>query len=407
MKKINLYGKMLLVAACLFCYSCQKDDVPEESGEELIRTDISGVVQKGPFNVGTTVSMSELNEDLSQTGKTFITQINSDDGFFEFKGIQLFNPIVEVKADGFYFDEIKGTNSNARLTLNAIADVTDKTTLNVNVLTHLEKPRVEFLLENGYVFSEAKTKAKQEVFNIFYFQDDATDTVASDLLDITKPGVENACLLALSAIVQGYRNVADVSELLTYIANDLKVDGTLDDNELQTDLISHARIIDTARVIQNVSDKYNGFGMSVQVPDFGKYLQQFIHTSPYVPVNLIDYPEQTPKGLNILNENNSIFNSGMETNYSMSAKTFPGIPLKIELSVIEGELNGTAGWAFQADKINWDVPVYNFSSHKQTFELINEEQPSDLKIIFFSGNVKIQIKYIEGTRERTRIITII
>jgi hypothetical protein len=393
---------MFLAVLLFYICSCQKDEISEME-EKVIETDISGVVQKGPFNVGTTVTMSELNKNLSQTGKTFVTQINSDDGSFDLKGVQLFYPIVTLKADGFYFDEVKGENSAAQLTLNAIAGITNKSTLNINVLTHLEKPRVEYLLANGSEFGEAKAQAKQEVLDIFSFSGSENGT--SEMLDITKPGVENACLLAVSAIVQGYRPVADVSELLTYIANDLKEDGTLDDPELKTDLISHALFIDTTRVNENISNRYLTMGGAVQFPDFGQYLQQFTDNTNYTPVNLIDYPQQSSKGLNILNENDSIFESGMSFTYSMAAKTLPGIPLKIELKVIEGSV-GHSGWGWRADQINWDIPVYNFAQHKQVFEVINEDQLSDLEIIFYSGNIKILIKYMEGSRERTRIITI-
>jgi hypothetical protein len=402
MKTINFFTKALLAAALIFAISCQKDEVEKE---EVIKTDISGVVQKGPFNVGTTVTLSELNEDFSQTGKTFVTQINSDDGLFELTGIELSGQYVEMKADGFYFDEVKGENSAAKLTLNAIADVNDKNTLNINVLTHLEKPRVEYLLANGSTFSEAKAKAKQEVLDIFNFS--ATGNGTSETLDITKPGAENACLLAVSAVVQGYRSVADVSEMLTSIAKDLKEDGTLGNAELQTKLISHALFISPEQVWQNINNKYNELSASVQVQQFGQYLEQFISSTTFLPLSLIIYPEQSSKGLNILNSGNSAFDSGMQTSYSMAAETIRGIGLKIELKVVEGTLEGmAAGWGYQSDKINWDATVYDRETHSQTFEVIDTAQPANLKIIFMSPGLKIQIKYIEGNRERVRIITV-
>lgn len=407
MKTINLFTGLLWAAALLFISSCQKDEV-NDTEEKIIETDIIGVVQKGPFNVGTTVTLSELNENLSQTGKTFVTQINTDDGSFELADVQLSYPIVTLKADGFYFDEVKGENSAAQLTLNAIADVANKSTLNINVLTHLEKPRVEYLLTNGYSFSEAKTKAKQEVLSILGLS--GTDDEVAEELDITKQGTENACLLALSSVVQGYRSVADVSELLTYIANDLKEDGTLDNTELQTDLISHALFIHTTYVRNNLTEKYNDLEGTIQIPDFGQYLEQFVSTTTYTPVNLIDYPEQSSKGLNILNEkNDSVFESELAFTYSMAAKTIPGIPLKIELKVIEGDVGDykyAAGWGYRGDKINWDVTQYDYEEDQQVFEIIDVNLMADIEIIFRSANIKVQVKYMEGTRERTRIITI-
>lgn len=353
MKTISLFTKALLAAALIFTISCQKDEM---ENEQVIKTDISGVVQKGPFNVGTTVTLSELNEDFSQTGKTFVAQINSNDGLFELAGVELTGQYVELKADGFYFDEVTGENSAAKLALNALADVKDKNTLNINVLTHLEKPRVEYLLANGSTFSEAKAKAKQEVLDIFNFSGTGNNT--SELLDMTKPGAENACLLAVSAVVQGYRTVADVSEMLTSIANDLKEDGTLDNAELQTKLISHALFISPELVWQNLNNKYKELNASVQIQQFGQYLEQFISSTTFSPVSLISYPEQSSKGLNILNGANSTFPSGRQNNYSMAAQTIRGIGLKIELTVVEGTLEGMAGgWGYKSDKINWDATV--------------------------------------------------
>lgn len=402
MKTISLFTKALLAAVLIFSISCQKDELEKE---EVIKTDISGVVQKGPFNVGTTVTLSELNEDFSQTGKTFVAQINSDEGLFELTGIELSGQYVELKADGFYFDEVKGENSAAKLTLNAIADVKDKNTLNINVLTHLEKPRVEYLLANGSTFSEAKTKAKQEVLDIFNFS--GTGNGTSEMLDITKTGVENACLLAVSAVVQGYHSVADVSEMLTSIANDLKEDGTLSNAELQTKLISHALFIQPEQVWQNLNNKYSEMNTSAQVQQFGQYLEQFISSTTYSPVSLINYPEQSSKGLNILNSGNSTFPSGRQNYYSMAAQTIRGIGLKIELMVVEGTLEGmAAGWGYKSDKINWDATIYNRENHSQTFEVIDTAQPADLQLIFMSPDLKIQIKYMEGNNERVRVITV-
>ncbi len=287
MKSIYLITKVLLAAALCIAVSCQNDDVEEKT----VVTDIAGVAQKGPFNVGTTVTLWELNESYAQTGKSFVSQINTDDGSFEFAGVQLTTPYVVLKADGFYFDEVQGQNSAAKQTLNAIADVNDKSILNINVLTHLEKPRVEYLLANGYEFTAAKEKAKQEVLGIFNLS--AAGNGKSEELDITKPGAENASLLAISAILQGYRSVADVSELLTSIASDLKEDGTLDGAALKTSLISHALFIGPEQVRQNVNNKYSGMGKTVQAPDFGQYLEQFISKTTFTPASLILYPEQS------------------------------------------------------------------------------------------------------------------
>ena len=68
MKNYLLISILLLVVLS----SCKKD---KHSSEEIKKEAISGYVQKGPFINGTSISVSELNTDLSQTGKVYNTQI--------------------------------------------------------------------------------------------------------------------------------------------------------------------------------------------------------------------------------------------------------------------------------------------------------------------------------------------
>ncbi len=395
MKSMNTFMMALLTVLFFVATSCQKDEIADNTRV----TDVSGVVQKGPFNVGTTVTLSELDETLTQTGKTFITEIKNDNGEFGLEGIELASPFVEMKADGFYFDEIAGKNSAARLTLNAIADINDKSTININVLTHLEKPRIVYLISTGYSFSEAKLKAQQEVLDIFNLPADGLGN--SESLNIINPGPGNAVLLALSAVIQGYRPVADVSGLLTRIANDLKEDGTLNDAELKSALISHAIYIDPEKTVQNLEVRYANEGTPVNIPEFGLYLNQFIENTDFMMEALIQYPAESSFGINILNQNNSVFETGYNTNYSMAAETIAGIGLKIELSIIEAEEH--AAWGIQVGQINWRVSNTDPITRTRTFEVVETGKPADLKISF-ARSMKFQIKYIEGTIEWTRVV---
>lgn len=206
MKPISLF--ICLLAVCiLFLPSC-KDDSPEV----LTKSKLSGFIQKGPFLNGTSVSISELKQDLSQTGKVFSSQIKDNQGSFELTNLQLSSPNVELKADGFYFNEVTGVVSTSQLTLYALADVTNISSLNVNVISTLEKARVENLVAGGLSFADAKKKALSEILAIFSIS--KSDIQSSELLDINKSGDDNAILLAISAILQGYRSEAELSELL-------------------------------------------------------------------------------------------------------------------------------------------------------------------------------------------------
>ena len=155
-------GLLLLHILILFTTSCESD----ENGNKLSFEKLNGYVQKGPYLNGTAVTIFELSSDLSPTGKNFTTQILDNKGTFELKNVELTSNYVILEADGFYFNEVKNINSSAQLTLFALSDLTNKISLNINVLSSLEKSRVEYLISNGIDFSSAKKQAQSEILSI-------------------------------------------------------------------------------------------------------------------------------------------------------------------------------------------------------------------------------------------------
>src|SRR3989304_5717280 len=108
MKKIiQINLSIAIILLILISNSCKKDD----DDNKIIKEKITGYVQKGPFIIGSSISMSELNSMLGQTGKTFTTQISNNNGSFEFNNISLSSRYVELFANGYYFDEVKGALS--------------------------------------------------------------------------------------------------------------------------------------------------------------------------------------------------------------------------------------------------------------------------------------------------------
>ncbi len=147
--------------------SCKKDD--KETVTTFEKDKISGSSQKGPFLNGSALTVFELNAyDFSQTGQSFNTQILDNLGSFEIANLSLVSPYAKLKADGFYFNEITNANSIAPISLYALSDLSNKSSVNVNLLTTLEASRMEYLLSNGTSFANAKTQAQTEVLNMFY-----------------------------------------------------------------------------------------------------------------------------------------------------------------------------------------------------------------------------------------------
>ncbi len=358
----------------LLIVSCEKDDADNPNESHPVQKEIlTGFVQKGPFINGTSITVSELTSDLIQTGKTFNTQISDNKGSFELKQINLSSQFVELKADGFYFNEIIGDKSLAQLTLYALSDLTDKSSLNVNILSHLEKGRIDYLVSQGSSFNEAKKQAQKEILVIFSI--DKSDMPESESLDISKDGDDNAILLAISVIMQGFRTDAELSELLANISSDIKEDGVLNSSNLGTDLINHAQLLNLPKIRENLLNRYNEMGVEATISNFEKYVQLFKDSTEFEFTSLIDYPEFSDYGENILFEDK--LNLKTNTRYSLAANLPEGTELKIVLS---GGL-----WYYEVmpnGPKNWTVSQYNENEQSQVFTSTTPGLECDLKIEF-------------------------
>lgn len=165
------------------CFACSNDDmIPDPKMEEMEMMDIDtmmmdddmfevsnllGTSQKGPYLVGSNVTLLEIEDNFSPTGRSFAEDITDNLGSFEFDNLQLASSFVEIRASGFYFNEVTNENSDAQLNLSAIVDLTDQESINVNILTTLEKRRVEHLIGQGNSFSDAKEQATEEILRVF------------------------------------------------------------------------------------------------------------------------------------------------------------------------------------------------------------------------------------------------
>jgi hypothetical protein len=266
----RLNGILIITFMLIILYSCQRT----ENESKIKKDKLSGYVQKGPYINGTTIQMYELNSSLNQTGKDFNTQITDNKGSFEIDDVALSSQFVEFLASGYYFNEITGNISPSVLSLYALSDITDISTVNVNILTHLEKSRVEYLIGKGMVFSEAKDTAQKEILAIFGFPSQNMDN--SEMLDISSNKEENAILLAISIILQSNRTTGDLTELLANISNDIQQDGKFNNEDIIAQLRNSTEILDLPRIRFNLEKRYQDLGISTTIPDFEKYINDFL-----------------------------------------------------------------------------------------------------------------------------------
>jgi len=384
----------LSIFAAIFLNSCKTDNDPEIV---ISKESLSGFVQKGPFVNGTSITINELADDLSQTGKTFNTQITDNKGSFTFNDVSLVSNYVSLKADGFYFNEILGEQSTSQITLYAMSDISDKNSINVNILSHLEKPRIEYLMSSGTGFGEAKTQAQSEILALFNIQKENMES--SEELDISKQGDDNAILLATSLILQGYRTEGELTEILSNIGSDISEDGELTTADLGSNLINHAIILDTVTIRSNLESRYADLGVTAEIPHFEEYLKNFIdNTSFEITESPIEYPESGLFGENILDVNKTQYT---DVNFSLAANLAKGVLLKIKISLISGGL-----WYYSSGSVtNWSITNYDMENKIQYFTAEESDKACDLHMYFDQG--EFLIEYFEmGKTEPTRSKTI-
>lgn len=283
------------------------------TGEEKTYS-IEGYAQKGPFIVGTDVTVSELSEDLYPTGRVFFATILNDEGYFELPGVVLASPYVQIKVRGRYFSETGGYIPTEELTLYSLADVTNSETINVNILTHLEKERVEYLVqEENASFNEAKAQAQEEILEVFEWEDLSVNE--SEHLSISDDDIGGAVLLAMSAVFEAIDFVPRL-ETITNFKIDFAADGVLNSAKIQNKLLTSAALINRASVRSNMENQYE-----TDMPDFEDVLQEFIDNSSYTNYLDIIFPKTKNGYTNLFRTEAHQLNGS--TNYAFIIEPFP------------------------------------------------------------------------------------
>jgi hypothetical protein len=394
--------------ACMVCLHCEKEIVKSD-GNGLVKIDeIGGCVQKGPYIDGS-VTLYELSDAFIPTGSIFDSRISDNSGSFAFSNLTLISPYIKLKADGFYFDEVRGKNSSAPMTLYALTDLSNLEKIHINLLTHLEKDRVEYLLSQGKFFSDAKAQAEKEVLEIFEII--KPDIAKSECLDILEDGDDNAILLSISLILQGYRTVGELGELSSNISQDIREDGTLDDMRNGSALITDAVLLDLPLIRTKLEERYPSSDTSSTIPDFELYVENFIQNTDYKITSKIEYLATTDYGENVLDTLKTDFVSGEY--YSLAANLPIGTTLKIKLEYLNGPEAGIGHYwecvIAPAYPIGWMLS--NCSARSQVFEASakDDEKTCKLMLIFMNttGQNQYKIEYYENDALKPTRIKII
>lgn len=263
MTQVKLVSILLMLT--LF-FSCSDD---EKNGTQK-NWHIQGKVEKGPFVKGSKINIQELNESLAPTGRSFPTTIIDDEGNFNLDNITLESPYVLLIADGYYFNEVSGDLSRGEITLQALANLNDGSSININPLTHLKKDRlIQLITQEHLSYKEANTKAQTELLTNFGLQQYADKDV--NTYSITAGNNEAGALIAVSVSLLNGRTEAQFTEFTAELCNDFKSDGKLSEENRRT-VWKNSTELNIPSVTKNIIERYKSLNKDVQVPNISLYI---------------------------------------------------------------------------------------------------------------------------------------
>lgn len=274
---------------------------PRRAGARIV-----GIVQKGPFRHGASVKIVELDsmQRLADSRRTHKTCILDSDGNYSFDSVDLVSPYLRLEANGYYRNELTGGLSPTTVTLNAVVDVTSRDTVNVNMLTHMEAPRVRKLVEdsgNNKPIGSVKATALQNVLNSFEIyiggssggfngggfngggfngwgfgqqQTSSADGRVAESISLFDGDEYSGALLAVSIMMQRNGSGNSMLQYTSGIAERIKGNGNWDDNQAKADLADWLLGLDTSNAFAAIRSNIALWNMG-EVPDFEKHLRNF------------------------------------------------------------------------------------------------------------------------------------
>ena len=268
---MNIKQCIYLFAAIAFSLSSCSDDNGMENDFEPKTYNVLGKVEKGPFVSGSTITIQPMDGNLQVLGSLYSATIQDDLGNFSF-GSKLFEaPYAELTANGYFFNEVEGELSSGTLSLRALVDLSDETTVNVNLLTHLKYQRIQKLIVEGMKFGEANRQAQKELFTAFGLQKYAEKDAST--FSIAGGTDESAALIAISSLLLVDRSKAALTEYLAKLCREFGENGKFGSSTLQQiseDKKSLSNQLSSVR--GNVIERYDELGLKIEVKELGHFI---------------------------------------------------------------------------------------------------------------------------------------
>ena len=225
-----------------------------------------------PFETLTAVSVLELDgETLEETGRVYRGWSTGGLGGYEVHGVTLASQYAAVEISGNYRLAVSGSVTDIPVTLKALVDFSETSSVNVNLLTHLEYARVRSLVASGKSVADARQQAESEILDAFGIEGSVGNF--GDL-DIAYSDDGSAILLAVDVIMQG--DVSDVQLLLRLknFAGDIERNGRWNDSTAKAEMADWAMQADLGGKLAAVRKNMESWGLD-EVPNFEKYVHMF------------------------------------------------------------------------------------------------------------------------------------
>ncbi len=245
---------------------------------------LAGQVQKGPFGIGSQVSVNELDQSLNPTGKVYNVQTTDDLGNFAVSST-IGTRLVEIVGDGFYMDELTGQLAASRIQLRAVADLSVDSTPTINILTSLQAQRLKALITQGSTYAAANTQSQNEVLAAFGIDPTKIGSL-STLYSMQINGTTDAdsVLLATSvilskmatnaAVANATTQPAELSNYISTIAAQIASTGTITNAAITTARGIAVTQINLVAVRTNVETYYMNRGVTIVAPKFEEWVDK-------------------------------------------------------------------------------------------------------------------------------------
>lgn len=240
-------------------FACDAEKWNPETADGYIvkNASILGAAQKGPFKFNSPLQLREVllrNDSLVYSGRVYNDEISSNKGDFVIPKVNLVYPYAVLEVRGLWRNEVSGEYSKDSMTLRVLTDLSKRTEVNINLLTHLEYDRAAKLVNDGYSVFAAKKQADFEIMTALGF---ATSVEYSEDLKTFVPSTsesygENATLMAISLLFIGNRTETEIQNAIGSFKSDLAEDGEWNNELMKADMADWAEGFDGGSVRANV-----------------------------------------------------------------------------------------------------------------------------------------------------------